>query len=99
PHSTPPLSLHDALPISLPELKGRMDGMAMRVPVPDGSVTDLVCVLKEEVSPEQINQAFKAASESERLHGIVEYTEDPIVSSDIRSEEHTFELQSPDHLV
>src|SRR5205807_5055684 len=75
--------------LALPELKGRMDGMAMRVPVPDGSVTDLVCILKEEVSPEQINQAFKAASESERLHGIVEYTEDPIVSSDIVGNPHS----------
>jgi glyceraldehyde 3-phosphate dehydrogenase (phosphorylating) len=69
--------------LALPELKGRMDGMALRVPIPDGSVTDLVCVLKEEVSIEQVNRAFKAASESERLHGILEYTEDPIVSTDI----------------
>ena len=69
--------------LALPELKGKMDGIAMRVPIPDGSVTDLVCVLKDEVSSEQVNQAYKAASESERLHGILEYTEDPIVSSDI----------------
>jgi glyceraldehyde 3-phosphate dehydrogenase len=75
--------------LALPELKGKMDGMALRVPIPDGSVTDLVCVLKEEVSIEQINQAFKAASESERLHGILEYTEDPIVSSDIVGNPHS----------
>src|SRR5437588_8993402 len=75
--------------LALPELKGRMDGIAMRVPIPDGSVTDLVCLLKEEVSIEQINQAFKAASESERLHGILEYTEDPIVSSDIVGNPHS----------
>jgi glyceraldehyde 3-phosphate dehydrogenase len=75
--------------LALPELKGKMDGMALRVPIPDGSVTDLVCVLKEEVSPDQINQAFKAASESERLHGILEYTEDPIVSSDIVGNPHS----------
>src|SRR5437899_8708436 len=75
--------------LALPELKGKMDGIAMRVPIPDGSVTDLVCVLKEDVTPEQVNQAFKAASESERLHGILEYTEDPIVSSDIVGNPHS----------
>ena len=75
--------------LALPELKGRMDGMAMRVPIPDGSVTDLVCLLKEDVSIEQVNQAFKAASDSERLHGILEYTEDPIVSSDIVGNPHS----------
>jgi len=69
--------------LALPELKGRMDGFALRVPVPDGSVTDLVCILKEEATVEQLNQAFKAASESDRLRGILVYTEDPIVSSDI----------------
>jgi glyceraldehyde 3-phosphate dehydrogenase len=75
--------------LALPELKGKMDGMALRVPIPDGSVTDLVCVLKEEVSAEQVNRAFRAASESERLHGILEYTEDPIVSSDIVGNPHS----------
>jgi len=61
----------------------------MRVPVPDGSVTDLVCVLKEEVSADQVNQAYRAASESEQLRGILEYTEDPIVSSDIVGNPHS----------
>src|SRR5947208_4484142 len=75
--------------LALPELKGKMDGLAMRVPIPDGSVTDLVCVLKEEVSVDKVNRAFKAASESERLHGILEYTEDPIVSSDIVGNPHS----------
>jgi len=75
--------------LALPELKGKMDGIAMRVPIPDGSVTDLVCVLKEDVTPDQVNQAYKAASESERLHGILEYTEDPIVSSDIVGNPHS----------
>jgi glyceraldehyde 3-phosphate dehydrogenase len=55
----------------------------MRVPVPDGSVTDLVCVLKQEASVDEINAAYKAASETDRLDGILVYTEDPIVSSDI----------------
>jgi glyceraldehyde 3-phosphate dehydrogenase len=68
----------------LPHLKGKMDGMAMRVPVPDGSVTDLVATLKREASVEQINAAFKAAAESGSLAGgKLVYTEDPIVSSDI----------------
>ena len=69
--------------LALPELKGKMDGLAMRVPVPDGSVTDLVCVLKEEPSVEDVNAAFKRASEEGSLKGYLEYTEDPIVSSDI----------------
>jgi glyceraldehyde 3-phosphate dehydrogenase (phosphorylating) len=78
-----------ATSLALPELKGKMEGMALRVPVPDGSVTDLVCVLKEEVSAEQVNQAYRAASESEHLRGILEYTEDPIVSSDIVGNPHS----------
>jgi len=72
-----------ATSLALPQLKGLLDGTAMRVPVPDGSVTDLVCVLKRVASVEEINAAYKAASETERLDGILVYTEDPIVSSDI----------------
>ena len=68
----------------LPHLKGKLDGLAMRVPVPDGSVTDLVATLKRAATVEQINAAFKAASESGPLAGgRLVYTEDPIVSSDI----------------
>jgi glyceraldehyde 3-phosphate dehydrogenase len=67
----------------MPQLKGRLDGMAMRVPVPDGSVTDLVLVLKQEATRDEINAAFKAASETDRLRGILVYTDEPIVSSDI----------------
>jgi glyceraldehyde 3-phosphate dehydrogenase len=68
----------------LPHLKGRMDGISMRVPVPDGSVTDLVATLKREASVDDINAAFKAASEDGPLSGgRLVYTEDPIVSSDI----------------
>jgi len=69
--------------LALPELKGKMDGLAMRVPVPDGSVTDLVCVLKRDVTVEQVNEAFRKASETKPLAGILGYTEDPIVSSDV----------------
>ena len=72
----------------IPELKGKLDGMAMRVPVANGSVTDLVALVKKKVSIEKINSAIKAASENE-LKGILEYCEDPIVSSDIIDNEHS----------
>jgi glyceraldehyde 3-phosphate dehydrogenase len=67
----------------LTHLKGKLDGISMRVPVPDGSVTDLVATLSREASIDEINGAFKAASESGSLAGKLVYTEDPIVSSDI----------------
>ena len=68
----------------MPHLKGKMDGIAMRVPVPDGSVTDLVVTLKRDVTIDEVNAAFRAASESGPLSGgLLVYTEDPIVSSDI----------------
>src|SRR4029453_8812236 len=67
----------------IPELKGKLDGMAMRVPVPDGSGTDLVCVLDKSASADEVNEAFRPAADSARWEGILQYTEDPIVSSDI----------------
>jgi glyceraldehyde 3-phosphate dehydrogenase (phosphorylating) len=72
-----------ATSLALPQLKGKMDGLAMRVPVPDGSVTDLVAILNRDVTVDEINAAYKAASETERLRDRLVYTEDPIVSSDI----------------
>ncbi len=72
----------------IPELKGKLDGMAMRVPVANGSVTDLVASVKKSVSIEEINNVIKAASENE-LKGILEYCEDPIVSSDIIDNAHS----------
>jgi len=72
-----------AISLVIPELKGKLDGMAMRVPVPDGSVTDLVCVLGREVSVDEVNEAFRSAAGTDGWDGILEYTEDPIVSSDI----------------
>ncbi|MGW7280340.1 type I glyceraldehyde-3-phosphate dehydrogenase [Streptomyces sp. NPDC054844] len=71
-----------ATALVLPQLKGKLDGMAMRVPVPTGSVTDLVLELSREVTKEEVNAAFQKAAEGE-LKGILEYTEDAIVSSDI----------------
>jgi glyceraldehyde 3-phosphate dehydrogenase len=72
-----------ATSLALPQLKGKMDGVAMRVPVPDGSVTDLVCILNREATVEEINDAYRTAAATERLRGRLVYTEDPIVSSDI----------------
>jgi glyceraldehyde 3-phosphate dehydrogenase len=66
----------------IPELKGKLDGFSLRVPTPDGSITDFVAILKKDVTVEEVNAAFKKAADSE-LNGILEYTEDPIVSADI----------------
>ncbi|WP_462202643.1 type I glyceraldehyde-3-phosphate dehydrogenase [Frankia sp. CcWB3] len=71
-----------ATALVLPHLKGKLDGLAMRVPVLDGSVTDLVATLDKKASKEEVNAAFKAAAEGP-LKGYLVYTEDPIVSSDI----------------
>jgi glyceraldehyde 3-phosphate dehydrogenase len=73
-----------AIGIVLPELKGKVDGMSMRAPVPTGSVTDLVCRVGRETSVEEVNDAFRAAAASGSLEGYLEYTEDAIVSSDIQ---------------
>jgi glyceraldehyde 3-phosphate dehydrogenase len=72
-----------ATSLALPQLKGKMDGIAMRVPVPDGSITDLVAILNRDVTVEEVNDAYRAASETDRLKDKLVYTEDPIVSSDI----------------
>lgn len=66
----------------IPEVAGRLNGVALRVPVANGSITDLIVELGKEVSREEVNNAFKAAAEGE-LNGILEYTEEPIVSVDI----------------
>jgi glyceraldehyde 3-phosphate dehydrogenase len=72
----------------LPKLAGKLDGCAMRVPVSDGSVVDLVVELKKKATVEQINAAFEAASKKD-LKGVLEYTEDPIVSSDVIGNPHS----------
>ncbi len=66
----------------IPELQGRLDGIAIRVPVADGSVTDFVCELEQDVSKKQINELFKEVAKH-HLKGIIEYSEDPLVSTDI----------------
>jgi len=70
-----------AATLVLPELTGRMDGIALRVPVPDVSIVDLTCVLEKSTTKEEINAAFKSAADGP-LKGILEYTEDPVVSQD-----------------
>ena len=72
----------------IPELSGKIDGFALRVPTPDGSITDLVATLKKEVTVEEINVAFKEAANGP-MKGILEYTEDPIVSADIIGNPHS----------
>ncbi|MDP8958737.1 MAG: type I glyceraldehyde-3-phosphate dehydrogenase [Actinomycetota bacterium] len=73
----------------LPELEGRIDGMAMRVPVPDGSVTDLVAQLQQDVTPAQVNEAFRKAAERPRLERVLAVTEDELVSQDIVGDPHS----------
>jgi glyceraldehyde 3-phosphate dehydrogenase len=71
-----------AISLVIPELKGKLDGYALRVPVPTGSVTDLTVELERETTADEVNAAFRAAADG-ALKGYLEYTEDPIVSSDI----------------
>ena len=77
-----------AVALVLPQLEGKFDGLAVRVPTPTGSLTDLTFIAKKEVSVEAVKAAVKAAAEGE-LKGVLEYTEDPIVSSDIVGDPHT----------
>ena len=77
-----------AVALVLPALAGKFDGLAVRVPTPTGSLTDLTFIAKKEVSVEAVKAAVKAAAEGE-LKGVLEYTEDPIVSSDIVGDPHT----------
>ena len=77
-----------AVGLVLPELAGKLDGMAVRVPTPTGSVTDLTATLKTEATTEQVNAALKAAAEGP-MKGIVQYCEDPIVSVDIVGNTHS----------
>ena len=77
-----------AVGLVLPHLKGKLDGIALRVPIPDGSLTDLTVVVKKEVTAEEVNAAMKAAADGP-MKGILEYTEDPIVSIDIVGNPHS----------
>ncbi|MGH3978281.1 MAG: type I glyceraldehyde-3-phosphate dehydrogenase [Pseudonocardiaceae bacterium] len=83
-----------AIGLVLPELNGRLDGIALRVPVPTGSVTDLTATVSRDTSVEEVNAAFLAAAEGP-LAGIVRYTEDPIVSTDIVTDPASCILDGP----
>ncbi len=72
-----------ATALVLESMKGKLDGTSLRVPVPPGSITDFTGLLDKDVTVEEVNEAFKAAASEGRLKGILEYTEEPIVSSDI----------------
>jgi glyceraldehyde 3-phosphate dehydrogenase len=78
-----------ALALVIPELEGRLDGFSLRVPTPDGSATDLVAELKTEVTVQDVNEAMKAAAASDRMKGILQYQEDPIVSIDVVGNSHS----------
>ena len=79
----------------IPELAGKLDGMAMRVPVVDGSVTDLTAILEREVTVEEVNSAFKSAAAEGALKGLLEYSEEPLVSSDIIGNAHSCVFDAP----
>ena len=73
----------------LPEVKGKIDGVSLRVPTPDVSVVALTCVVNRATSADEVNNAFREAAKAGPLKGILRYTEDPIVSSDIQGDPHS----------
>jgi len=89
-HNIVPTTTGAAIAVTevIPELKGKMDGIAIRVPVPDGSVTDFVCEVEKNTSVEGVNKLFKTMADG-KLKGIIEYTEEPLVSSDIIGNPHS----------
>lgn len=82
----------------IPEVDGKLDGMAMRVPTPTGSITDLTVTLNKEVTKEEVNAAFKKASEDPSFEGVLEYTEEELVSADIVHNPASVIFSSPDTL-
>ncbi|HEX7305137.1 type I glyceraldehyde-3-phosphate dehydrogenase [Lentzea sp.] len=83
-----------AIGLVLPELKGKLDGYALRVPIPTGSATDLTVTLKREVTVDEVNAAYKAAADGP-LAGILKYSTDPIVSADIVTDPHSCIYDAP----
>jgi glyceraldehyde 3-phosphate dehydrogenase len=78
-----------AIGLVLPDLAGKLDGVAVRAPVPTGSVTDLVAILEREASVADVNAAFERAASSAPLEGYLAYSTDPIVSSDIKGSQYS----------
>ena len=72
-----------AIGVVMPELKGKVDGMSMRAPVPDGSVVDLVVMVSRETNEDEVNEFFRAAAQRGPLEGLLEYSDEPLVSQDI----------------
>jgi glyceraldehyde 3-phosphate dehydrogenase len=72
-----------AIGLVLPDLKGRLDGMALRVPTPTGSITDLVATVSRDVTVDEVNEAYAAAAKSPSTRGVLEYSDEPLVSADI----------------
>ncbi len=86
-----------AAALALPQVKDKLDGGALRVPIPDGSITDLTVNLSRDVTAEEVNEAMKAAAEGE-LKGILEYSTDPLVSADIVGNPHSCIFDAPSTL-
>ena len=83
-----------ALHLVIPQLKGKLDGMAVRVPTPNVSVVDLTVEVERDATPEDVNAAFKAAAEGE-MNGILQYSEDPLVSVDLNGNPHSAIFDAP----
>jgi glyceraldehyde 3-phosphate dehydrogenase len=86
-----------AASLALPELEGKLSGMALRVPIPDGSITDLTLILDREVTKDEVNAAMKEAADGP-LQGILEYSEEPLVSIDIVGNPHSCIFDAPSTL-
>jgi glyceraldehyde 3-phosphate dehydrogenase len=87
-----------AATLALPELEGKMNGMALRVPTPDVSIVDFVATLKREVTKEEVNAAFKEAAKK-KLKGILDYSEEPLVSSDLIHNPYSAILDGPSTMI
>ncbi len=83
-----------AIGLVIPELKGKLNGLAVRIPIPVGSIVDLVVDMEKDASVEEVNEAFKNASQGSPLKGILQYSEEPIVSADIIGNQHSSILDS-----
>ena len=86
-----------AAALALPQVKGKLDGGALRVPIPDGSITDLTLNLSRDVTVEEVNAAMREAAEGE-LKGILQYSEEPLVSIDIVGNPHSCIFDAPSTL-
>lgn len=88
-----------AIGLVLPELKGRLDGMALRVPTPTGSITDLVATLQRDASVDEVNAVFQAAAGDSSYRGVLEYSDEPLVSADIVGNPSSCIYSAPDTMV